>query len=254
MHSNSGMPLDRRLVVRARRRRGVLCRRAGRDRGRRRPLSRRGRRRAGRGRLRRAAGRRRLPQRDRLRAPAVRRELNSNIVATYKVAYGDADAAFAKAAHVFHEELWQHRGAAHPIEGARHPRGMARRRRHDGLGLDPEGARPVPDADLAARFRREPAARGDPRRRRRLRPQALRLSRGHRRGRGGQAARPLDQMDRGPARAFHQRGPGARPVLVARDRGRRRCQGARHPRQADPRHSAPTRCRTSTSPTTPPRR
>ena len=50
-------------------------------------------------------------------APAVRRELNSNIAATYKVAYGDAEAAFSKAAHVFHEELWQHRGAAHPIEG-----------------------------------------------------------------------------------------------------------------------------------------
>jgi carbon-monoxide dehydrogenase large subunit len=50
-------------------------------------------------------------------APAVRRELNSNIAATYKVVYGDADAAFAKAAHVFHEELWQHRGAAHSIEG-----------------------------------------------------------------------------------------------------------------------------------------
>ena len=47
---------------------------------------------------------------------AVRRELNTNIIATYKVAFGDADAAFAKAAHVFHEELWQHRGAAHPIE------------------------------------------------------------------------------------------------------------------------------------------
>src|SRR5258707_1500356 len=50
-------------------------------------------------------------------ALAVRRELNSNIAATYKVAYGDAEAAFGKAAHVFHEELWQHRGAAHPIEG-----------------------------------------------------------------------------------------------------------------------------------------
>ncbi len=49
-------------------------------------------------------------------APAVRRELNTNIAATYKVAYGDAEAAFGKAAHVFHEELWQHRGAAHPIE------------------------------------------------------------------------------------------------------------------------------------------
>ena len=31
----------------------------------------------------------------------------------------------------------------------------------------------------------------------------------------------LDQMDRGPARAFHQRRPGTRPVLVGRDRGRR---------------------------------
>jgi len=50
-------------------------------------------------------------------APAVRRELNSNIAATYKVAFGDVDAAFSKAAHVFHEDIWQHRGAAHPIEG-----------------------------------------------------------------------------------------------------------------------------------------
>jgi aerobic carbon-monoxide dehydrogenase large subunit len=50
-------------------------------------------------------------------APAVRRELNGNVAAAYKVAYGDADAAFAKAAHVFHADLWQHRGAAHPIEG-----------------------------------------------------------------------------------------------------------------------------------------
>jgi carbon-monoxide dehydrogenase large subunit len=50
-------------------------------------------------------------------APAVRRELNSNIVATYKISFGDAAAAFEKAAHVFHENLWQHRGAGHPIEG-----------------------------------------------------------------------------------------------------------------------------------------
>jgi aerobic carbon-monoxide dehydrogenase large subunit len=49
-------------------------------------------------------------------AAPVRRELNSNIVTTYKVAFGDADAAFAKAAHVFKQELWQHRGAAHSIE------------------------------------------------------------------------------------------------------------------------------------------
>ena len=50
-------------------------------------------------------------------APAVRRELNSNIAAHYSVAYGDAEAAFSGAAHIFHEELWQHRGGAHPIEG-----------------------------------------------------------------------------------------------------------------------------------------
>jgi aerobic carbon-monoxide dehydrogenase large subunit len=51
------------------------------------------------------------------RAPAVRRELTSNRVIAYKVAYGDSDAAFAKAAHVVHEDLWVHRGAAHSMEG-----------------------------------------------------------------------------------------------------------------------------------------
>jgi carbon-monoxide dehydrogenase large subunit len=50
-------------------------------------------------------------------APAVRRELNSNIVATYKVSFGDVEGTFAKAPHVFKDKLWQHRGAGHPIEG-----------------------------------------------------------------------------------------------------------------------------------------
>jgi carbon-monoxide dehydrogenase large subunit len=50
-------------------------------------------------------------------SPTIRRELNSNLIASYKVAFGDTEAAFAKAAHVFHEDLWQHRGAGHPIEG-----------------------------------------------------------------------------------------------------------------------------------------
>jgi carbon-monoxide dehydrogenase large subunit len=50
-------------------------------------------------------------------APAVRRELKSNVIASYRVAFGDAEAAFGKAAHVFHEDFWQHRGAAHSIEG-----------------------------------------------------------------------------------------------------------------------------------------
>ena len=108
------------------------------------------------------------------------------------------------------------------------------------MGLDAEGARPVPVADLSARFRREPAARGDARCRRRLRSQALRLSRRHRGGGGGEAPPALDQMDRGPARAFHQRRPGARPVLVARYRGRRRGQAPRHPRPA---HSRSRRLR-----------
>jgi carbon-monoxide dehydrogenase large subunit len=62
-------------------------------------------------------------------SPAVRRELNTNVAARYKVAYGDSDAAFAKAAHIFHEDLWQHRGAAHPIEG----RGILAEWRDDGM-------------------------------------------------------------------------------------------------------------------------
>ena len=177
------------VVVRARRRRSLLCRRAGRDRAspttatsprtpprwsrstttccRRSPT----------------AARRREPD-----APTVRRELTPTSSRTYKVTYGDAEAAFAKAAHVFHEELWQHRGAAPSDRGPRHPRGIPRRRRrHDGLGLDPEGARSVPVADRAARPRREPAARRHARRRRRLRAEALRLSGGRRGGGGGEA-------------------------------------------------------------------
>jgi carbon-monoxide dehydrogenase large subunit len=51
------------------------------------------------------------------RAPSVRRELTSNQVIAYKVGYGDSAAAFAKAAHVVHEDLWIHRGAAHSMEG-----------------------------------------------------------------------------------------------------------------------------------------
>jgi aerobic carbon-monoxide dehydrogenase large subunit len=50
-------------------------------------------------------------------APPVRRELRSNRVISYKVGYGDVEAAFAKPAHVVREELWVHRGAAHSMEG-----------------------------------------------------------------------------------------------------------------------------------------
>jgi carbon-monoxide dehydrogenase large subunit len=48
--------------------------------------------------------------------PPVRRELSSNVITTYKVGFGDTEAAFANAAHVFRQELWQHRGGAHSIE------------------------------------------------------------------------------------------------------------------------------------------
>jgi len=50
-------------------------------------------------------------------SPRVRREAASNVVNSYKVGYGDTDAAFAAAAHVVREDLWVHRGAGHPIEG-----------------------------------------------------------------------------------------------------------------------------------------
>jgi len=50
-------------------------------------------------------------------APRVRSEIVSNIIASYKVSYGDVATAFASARHVFATDLWQHRGAGHPIEG-----------------------------------------------------------------------------------------------------------------------------------------
>ena len=50
-------------------------------------------------------------------APRVRAEIASNTIASYKVSYGDVAGAFAAARHVFATELWQHRGAGHPIEG-----------------------------------------------------------------------------------------------------------------------------------------
>jgi aerobic carbon-monoxide dehydrogenase large subunit len=50
-------------------------------------------------------------------APPVRRELRSNRVISYKVGYGEVEAAFAQAAQVVREELWVHRGAAHSMEG-----------------------------------------------------------------------------------------------------------------------------------------
>ena len=49
-------------------------------------------------------------------APRAHSDLASNIASKFRLAYGDADAVFAKAAHVFREELWQHRGGGMAME------------------------------------------------------------------------------------------------------------------------------------------
>ena len=49
-------------------------------------------------------------------APVAHAEREDNIAAAFSQTYGDVDGAFAGAAHVFREELFQHRGAGHPIE------------------------------------------------------------------------------------------------------------------------------------------
>jgi carbon-monoxide dehydrogenase large subunit len=50
-------------------------------------------------------------------APKVRREAADNVLTRFRVGYGDCDAAFASATHVFGVSLHQHRGGAHPMEG-----------------------------------------------------------------------------------------------------------------------------------------
>ncbi|KJS11053.1 MAG: dehydrogenase [Hoeflea sp. BRH_c9] len=50
-------------------------------------------------------------------APVCRTELDSNLMSNFQVGYGDVDEAFASAAHVFEDELWQHRGCGHSMEG-----------------------------------------------------------------------------------------------------------------------------------------
>ena len=50
-------------------------------------------------------------------APAVHSDLTTNIAAVVPMSYGDVEAAFARAAHVFQEEFSLHRGAAMSLEG-----------------------------------------------------------------------------------------------------------------------------------------
>jgi carbon-monoxide dehydrogenase large subunit len=49
-------------------------------------------------------------------APRAHVDLASNVLSTFRLAYGDIDGAFADAAHVFAEEIWQHRGGGMAIE------------------------------------------------------------------------------------------------------------------------------------------
>src|SRR3984957_5364480 len=42
--------------------------------------------------------------------------LDTNVAANFRLAYGDIDAAFDGAAHVFEEEIWQHRGGGMAME------------------------------------------------------------------------------------------------------------------------------------------
>jgi carbon-monoxide dehydrogenase large subunit len=50
-------------------------------------------------------------------APKACLDAPSNLIKHFRVGYGDCEAAFAAAAHVFRETLFQHRGAGHPMEG-----------------------------------------------------------------------------------------------------------------------------------------
>lgn len=50
-------------------------------------------------------------------APMVRADHPGGILTSFDLGYGEIDAAFAAAACVVEEKLWQHRGGAHPIEG-----------------------------------------------------------------------------------------------------------------------------------------
>ncbi len=49
-------------------------------------------------------------------APTAHRDAKDNLLAEFDMGYGDVDAAFAGAAHVFAESIWQHRGGSHSIE------------------------------------------------------------------------------------------------------------------------------------------
>ena len=187
-------------------------------------------------------------------AACVHGDLQSNIAATFGLAYGDINSAFANAAHVFNEALWQHRGGGMAIETravlAHHDavvRSPHRVVRHANAAYRPaharRSARPRPAVDPHDRAQR----------RRRLRPEGDLLSgRGGDPG-GGAQTRPAGEMDRGPARAFSVRDPGARPILGRRDRGRRQRKNSWHSRPHAARQRRVRARGASSCPTSPPR-
>jgi carbon-monoxide dehydrogenase large subunit len=49
-------------------------------------------------------------------SPRAHLTLDNNVASTFRMGYGDADAAFASAPHVFSEDIWQHRGGGMAME------------------------------------------------------------------------------------------------------------------------------------------
>ena len=247
------MPLDKAWLVRARRRRGLLRRRAGGDGDRGQPLHRRGRRRAGRRSTTRSCrssptcGRRTI-------RPPIRRELNSNVITTYKVelrrrrrglrqgrACVQAGAVAAPRRGAFD------RGARHRSPRSASADGgitvhASTQKAHDLQQtltslMDFDESLRVVAPDIGGGFGAKLCVYSE--------DVAVVAA--------AKLLEPLDQMDRGPPRVFHQRGARARPVLVAGDRGRRRSARCSASAASSCTTPAPTRCRTRTSPTIRPR-
>ena len=175
----------------------------------------------------------------------------------YRVAYGDAEAAFRKAAHVLRENFLAASRRRASDRGPRH-RGRMPQRPTD---RSPSGPRPRRRMTCSTRSprcsvsTRVALAGRDARCRRRLRSQALRLSGGRRGRRGGETC--------SSARSNGSRTGASISLNAAQERDQywsieiavdAAGPHARHSRHACCTISAPMRCRTSTCPTTPPPR
>ncbi len=55
-------------------------------------------------------------------SPVVRTELKTNLLNSFNVSFGDVAEAFSRAPHAFSDQLWQHRGCGHSMEGRGSPR------------------------------------------------------------------------------------------------------------------------------------